>query len=147
MRFEPVLLALLLLSCPAQAVCTSLAVSATPLDFGVYDPSVTRASTGTITVQCGVGILPSLTITLTAGSGSYAQRRMQLGPDALNYNLYVDAAHMTVWGDGSGGTATQGLSGLISLGSTDYTVYGLMDAGQYPAPGNYTDTIVVGVIF
>lgn len=149
MRFERIalLLALVLLPCPAQAICTSLAVSATPLDFGVYDPSAGAASTGTVTVQCGVGILPSLTVTLTTGSGSYGQRRMLQGSDALTYNLYVDAAHMMVWGDGTGGTATQGLSGLISLGATDYTVYGAMDAGQYPAPGSYGDTITVSVNF
>ncbi|HEX7727175.1 MAG TPA: spore coat U domain-containing protein [Rhizomicrobium sp.] len=150
MRAENMIFAsALLLPVPAQALCTSFGVSATALDFGVYDPAGTAAtqSTGSVTVECGIGVLPSFTIALSKGHGSYTQRAMAGTAGMLNYNLYADAAHMTVWGDGNDGTVTQGLSGLIALGSTKYTVYGLAPAGQYPAPDTYSDLITVTVNF
>ncbi|HWA31056.1 MAG TPA: spore coat U domain-containing protein [Rhizomicrobium sp.] len=149
MRIRSLAVFFLLAPSPALALCTSIGVSATPVDFGVYDPASSAAAgaTGTITVQCGIGILPVFTVSLSKGSGSFAQRTLQQGSDTLNYNLYADALHMTVWGDGSGGSVTQGWAGLLTLGSTDYTVYGLVTSGQYPAPGSYTDSIVVTVKF
>jgi len=133
----------------AHAICTSFGVTATALDFGVYDPDASgpSSSTATVTVQCGVGILPAFSVALSSGGGTYAQRFMINGTERLNYNLYADAAHMTVWGDGTGATVVQSLSGLITLGSTRYTVYGLIDSGQYPAPGGYSDTITATVNF
>ncbi|HEY8949744.1 MAG TPA: spore coat U domain-containing protein [Rhizomicrobium sp.] len=148
MRCESIAFALgMLWPGSALAICTSFGVTATSVDFGVYDPSGTTETTGGVAVQCGIGVLPAFTVGLSKGSGSYAQRQMLNGSDKLTYNLYTDAAHMTVWGDGTGSTVTQGLSGLITLGSTTYTVYGLVDAAQYPAPGPYTDTITVAVNF
>jgi spore coat protein U-like protein len=150
MRIERLAAAVLFaLPLPAQAICTSFGVTTTPLDFGVYDPGAPNPtpSTGDVTIQCGVGILPAFSVALSAGTGSYTQRTLRNGTDALNYNLYADAAHMTVWGDGTGATVTQNLTGLITLGSRSYTVYGLADPGQHPAPGPYVDTITVIVNF
>lgn len=150
MRVERIaFLALLFLPPPAWALCTSIGVSATPVDFGVYDPATAgpATTTGTVTVQCGIGILPAFTVSLSKGSGSFAQRTMQQGADVLDYNLYTDSQHMIVWGDGNDGSVTQGWQGLLTLGSTDYTVYGLVTSGQYPAPGSYTDSITVTVKF
>jgi spore coat protein U-like protein len=138
-----------LLPTAANALCTSFGVTATALNFDVYDPAAggATAATGTVTVQCGVGLLPSFSVALSKGGGTYAQRMMVKGADELNYNLYADSAHMMVWGDGTGGTVTQSLTGIITLGSTKYTVFGLVDAGQYPAPGTYSDSITVTVNF
>jgi spore coat protein U-like protein len=150
MRFETLIAVLAMLwPLPAGAICTSFGVSATTLDFGVYDPGSASPtqSNGSVTVQCGIGVLPSFTVSLSKGGGSYAQRQLANGTDRLDYNLYADGAHMMVWGDGTGGTVTQGLSGLITLGATTYTDYGLADRGQHPAPGMYGDTITVTVNF
>jgi spore coat protein U-like protein len=150
MRIERLAAALLFaLPLPAQAICTSFGVTTTTLDFGVYDPgsSSPTASTGNVTIRCGVGILPAFSVALSVGNGSYTQRTLRNGTDALDYNLYADAAHMTVWGDGTGATVTQDLTGLITLGSTSYTVYGAVAPGQHPAPGSYVDTITVIVNF
>jgi len=139
----------LLFPVSADALCTSFGVTATALDFGVYDPEAgaPSTSTATVSIQCGVGILPEFSVALSTGGGSYAQRVMAKGTERLTYNLYADSAHMTVWGDGTGGTVVQSLSGIITLGSTRYSVYGLIDPGQYPAPGAYNDTITVTVNF
>jgi spore coat protein U-like protein len=139
----------LLLPVPAHALCTSFGVSASVLDFGVYDPGAAAdtASTGSVSVQCGIGVLPAFAVSLSKGSGSYAQRTMVNGANLLNYNLYADSGHMTVWGDGTNGTVTQSLTGIIALGATTYTVYGLVGGGQRPAPGGYSDTITVTVTF
>ena len=149
MRIERLVGAFLLLPLPAQALCTSFGVTATALDFGVYDPGAAgpTLSTASVTIRCGVGILPAFSVGLSTGNGSYAQRALRNGTETLGYNLYADAAHMTVWGDGTGGTVTQDLTGLITLGATSYTVYGLADAGQHPGAGPYTDTITVMVNF
>jgi spore coat protein U-like protein len=135
----------------AQTACIpSLSVGATALSFGVYDPGSASSikSTGTVTVECLVGVLPSFTIALSAGnSGSYAVRQMSNGSDRLNYNLYTDSNHTVVWGDGTGATSTDSFAGLISLLSTNFTVYGRVPHAQYPAPGTFTDTITVTVTY
>jgi spore coat protein U-like protein len=151
MRFRELvwLAGLALLPTSAQALCTSFGVTATALNFDVYDPAAgaATAAAGTVTVQCGIGLLPSFSVALSKGGGTYAQRVMANGADALKYNLYADSMHMTVWGDGTDGTVTQSLTGIITLGSTNYTVFGLVGAGQYPTPGTYSDSITVMVNF
>jgi spore coat protein U-like protein len=120
------------------------------LNFGVYDPGAASAgkSTATITLKCLVGLLPSFNVTLSAGnSGSYAVRKMTEGGDTLSYNLYTDSNDTMIWGDGNGGTSTDNYDGLISLGGTQFTVYGAVPHGQYPATGNFTDSITVTVTY
>ncbi|HEY1836877.1 MAG TPA: spore coat U domain-containing protein [Rhizomicrobium sp.] len=141
----------LLLSQSAQAICVpSLGVSATELNFGVYDPGAASANTSmaTITLQCAVGLLPSFSVALSpGGSGSYAMRRMTNGSAVLSYNFYTDPNDTVVWGDGSGTTSTDSSSGLLSLGATSFTVYGSVPRGQYPAPGSFADEIMVTVTY
>jgi spore coat protein U-like protein len=59
------------------------------------------------------------------------------------YNLYVDATLITVWGDGTGQSAT--VSDTQS--AANYTVYGRIPAGQNAYVGVYSDTIVITVTF
>jgi spore coat protein U-like protein len=148
LRFFPAIL-LASLPVPAKAVCVGFGVTATALGFGVYQPSAASPTTsqGTVTVQCGIGLLGAFSVALSKGTGSFAQRTMKMSSNSLNYNLYTDLAHSMVWGDGTGGTFTQSFSALISLGSINYTVYGQIPSGQYPAPGPYNDTITATVTF
>jgi spore coat protein U-like protein len=133
----------------AHALCIGIGVSATTVDFGTYDPSTPGPTTtqGTVTVQCTVGILTGLTVALSTGQGSYAQRTMKNGSNVLKYNLYIDGNYMTVWGDGTSGTMMQSFGALISLGSISYVVYGQAPKAQYPAKGAYNDPITVTVTF
>jgi len=133
------------------AACT---VTATPVAFGQYRPtsSVATTTSGTITLVCTqlLTLLPSYTISLSAGGGStYGNRRLASGTVFLRYQLYRDAGRQVVWGDGSGGSSTLTDTVLLSLLSSgkSYTVYGAISAGQNVAPGIYTDTILVTVTY
>ena len=89
---------------PNAATC---AVSATGLNFGVYDPlsAAPLVATGQVTVTCGLAggmaVRVSLATSYSIGSGgSYALRTMRAGANPLNYNLFFDAAFTQICGDG-----------------------------------------------
>lgn len=97
-------------------------INATNVAFGstgVIQGALT--ATGTISAQC------------TNGDG------------AVNYQLYLDAAHSTIWGDGTAGTSTA--TGTGSGLSQSLTVYGQVPAQTTPAPGTYSDTITATITF
>jgi spore coat protein U-like protein len=68
---------------------------------------------------------------------------MSTGSDQLNYNLFVDASRVVVWGDGSGGSSTVALTAAAA----DIPVYGRVPGGQNVPAGSYIDTIVVTVTY
>ncbi|TWD86072.1 spore coat protein U-like protein [Variovorax beijingensis] len=125
-------------------------VIAGDLAFGNYAPlsALVTDSTSTIAIQARLiaGLLPtavSYTIGLGPGAGTIAQRKMTSGANGLNYNLYTDAAHDTVWGASSISGSTSPITGNAS-----HTVYGRIPANQTTVvPGIYADTIVVTVTF
>jgi len=153
----------------ALLACASLAaragdctVSATPINFGAYDPitiTTPRESSGTVRVQCrATDFLEGLfgvnvDIALSPGSsGTYAARTLRQGADSvLRYNLYTSAALTTVWGNGGGGTATVGgaVGGLFSgqPSPRSFTIYGRIPVAQDPRLGLHSDTITVTVAF
>jgi spore coat protein U-like protein len=138
---------------PATALGLNCSVSATGVAFGNYDPnsSLPTDMTGNVHVLCTVllvSIGAQTNISLdTGGSGSFASRKMSSGVNLLNYNLYKDVSHTTVWGDGTGGTGIFTDNALIEVLGTsiDHAIYGSIPAGQYVAAGSYTDTITVTV--
>jgi spore coat protein U-like protein len=128
----------------------------TPVNFGNYNPfDVTPLdTTGTLVINCSAytsGVLASYSISFNAGSyGSFAAREMANGNDRLNYNLYTDPAHTTLWGDGTSNTVIFPGSCLISFSNNcavNFTIYALMPAEQNVAVGNYSDTITVTVLY
>ncbi|HEY5338636.1 MAG TPA: spore coat U domain-containing protein [Rhizomicrobium sp.] len=134
---------------PAQAICLLGSFTATGLNFGLYNPGALAPaqSQGTISIGCTLSVLTEATIALSKGKGSYLQRTMTMGSNILRYNLYLDSVHTMVWGDGTNGTVTENFTSVVGLGTVNFPVYGLVDAGQYPAPGAYGDTIVVTFTF
>ena len=93
-----------------QPNCTT---SATPLGFGTYTPgNGALTATSNITVNCtkNTGYTIALDPGTTTGD-SFTQRLMASGTNVLQYNLYTTATFGTVWGDGTGGTATQAGTG------------------------------------
>jgi spore coat protein U-like protein len=128
----------------ARADCT---VSLGTLAFGSYDvfAGSPADSTATITYTCSG---PATTPTLSIGTGvaaSFSPRRIKSGSNAISYNLYVDAARTSVWGDGTAGTST--VACAMGSGLTA-TVYGRIFAGQTSArAGSYLDSVVVTVNF
>jgi spore coat protein U-like protein len=139
----------------ALALLQSCTVAATGVNFSTYNPlsASPNDATSTVTVDCQnliVGLFVNYTVSLSSGSsGNYTQRHMQSGSSTLNYNLFLTASHTTVWGDGSGGTGTNGLAAILIVGDTQtpYTAYGRIFAGQDRAAGNYSDTIIVTLTY
>ena len=131
-----------LLACPpaSAATCT---ISPQDVSFGNYDPLASQPldGVGNISVRCDAET--SFTISLGAGSGSYSARQMTSGANVLEYALYTEPARLTVWGDGSSGTATVS----DSASSAEETVYGRVPALQNVPAGAYGDVIVVTVTY
>lgn len=125
--------------------------TATGESFGSYNPfsAAPTTSTASLTVTCQgtASTLVSYTIALGGGSsGAVGSRTMGSGTGQLAYQLYRDAAHTQVWGDGSAGsvTVTDGYqSGVATPVSRTYTAYGVIPAGLRTSPGSYGDTITV----
>ena len=118
--------------------------SNSPINFGDYDPMLTGNldATGSIRIRCNRTV--DITMKIDAGTGgSFAPRTMQGPIDQLVYNLYLDAARTTVWGDGTGGT---GVAYFYNVSRwTTVPVYGRAPLGQSVGVGIYTDTVVVTV--
>ncbi|NTV94804.1 MAG: spore coat protein U domain-containing protein [Thiobacillus sp.] len=144
---------------PAAALCIicscSVAVDS-QVAFGTYNPLPGSAAdaAGHFTVTCDLtlGLLGTYTVGLSkGGSGSYAPRKMSSGANTLNYNLYTDAAHTSVWGDGTGGTSLVSDASLLTLLGhvvRHYDVYGRIQGSQQTArPGSYADTVVITVTY
>lgn len=130
-------------------VTANCTVSTSPLEFGDVDPlsGSNVDGAGGITVTCTNGTGWTAAAGIGSGSGaSFASRRMADGSNLLNYNLYTDAARSSVWGDGTGSTATIGGTGNGSAQNS--TVYGRIGSGQTSAPpGSYADTVSVTVTY
>src|SRR5690242_1116346 len=129
----------------AAAVCTA---SATSVAFGTINPFGSAITpNGTITVACsGGGTGSTYTIALSTGnSGSYSTRQMQSGTNTLNYNLYTTSALSSIWGNGTGGSAT--VTGTNTKATSNFTVYGKLPTPQGVTPSSYSDTITVTVTY
>ena len=126
------------LSLPAGAATCSL--SATGLNFGVYDLVNAISSTSSITLSCSRSLgefgnrrIP-YQIELSTGGGSYAAREMVNGTSIMRYNLYADATRTAVWGDGTGGSVP--VDGILRIPpfalseQTEHTVYGMVFPNQ-----------------
>ncbi|HTS20917.1 MAG TPA: spore coat U domain-containing protein [Casimicrobiaceae bacterium] len=152
-----------LLGCAALATQDALAVSCSAstvgVAFGAYDvfSSSPVPGTGSVKVNCSLTtetlVKVNYTISLATGSSnSFVQRTMAGGGSSLHYNLYTSNSYSTVWGDGSGSTAT--VSGSMTLivffsptGSATVTVYGQVPALQDVTVSNYQDNVTVTVSY
>ncbi|HYH23279.1 MAG TPA: spore coat U domain-containing protein [Azospirillum sp.] len=144
---------------PAAADCLLCVCTANTgnLNFGNYNPlsAAPLDDVATVRVRCslaGTGVLPALVsydIGLSAGSsGSTNPREMRLDGERLLYNLYSDAARTQVWGEAGSSSQLTVSYGTALLGTwVQSDVYGRIFARQYPAPGRYTDSIVVTVSY
>lgn len=138
-----------ILSAPAWAACS---VSAISINFGGYDvfQTVPLDSTGTVTVSCDEVPPPDVTISMgqSPNSGAFIPRAMKLstGPDLLNYNLYVDSARTSVWGDSTGGTTT--LTDKVRRNRPWVaTAYGRIFPLQDVGAGAYSDSLSVTIVW
>ena len=128
------------------AGCT---VTSSGVAFGSYSVFATSPTntTGTISYSCTLPVNPPL-IALDRGSSATFYPRTLTGTySSLQYNLYLDAACTTVWGDGSSGTSTYQAGAPASGQNYSATVYGRIPARQNAQAGAYSDSIVITISF
>jgi spore coat protein U-like protein len=120
------------------ASCTNLGASLAfgPAGYNVYG-AVDMTQAGTLTYKCPPSLSPIVSMSASA-NGAYRPRQMTSGGNALNYDLYFDAAMTIVWGVGADSQA-------VPTGGATQNVpfYGRIFAQQDAAVGNYSDTITV----
>ena len=120
--------------------------SASTLNFGTQGVLAANVDqTSTIQVVC-TNTTP-FTIGLDAGTASgatVATRKLTSGGNTVNYALYSDAAHTTIWGNT---VSTDTVAGTGAGSAQNFTVYGRVPPQAAPAPGNYSDTITVTVMY
>jgi spore coat protein U domain-containing protein, fimbrial subunit CupE1/2/3/6 len=122
---------------PARAAPSCKGISVTPLAFGSYDVygATPLDSAGTISYSCPPPALPSVTIDLGLAFGN-GRRRMSLGSEFLEYEIYLDAARTTVWPSNNAIAVPQGNNSSVPF-------YGRVFPLQDVSVGTYTDTLVV----
>lgn len=114
--------------------------------FGTLNPLADNDTQGDIVWVCTSGTNTVIELD-GGGSGNIAGRTMA-GPGALPYQLYTDAGRSQVFGDGTTGNSV-GVSGTGYASPDTVTVYGRVaqaDA-QTATNGNYSDTVVVTIVF
>lgn len=130
---------------PVMAACT---ISTTAVSFGAYNVFSGSAldSTGSVIFNCDRR--SNITIALDQGGApSFNPRRMLKSGEALNYNLYLDAARTTIWGDGTGGTQVYANANTPRNQNVTVTIYGRIPAGQDVTAGSYANTVTATVNF
>jgi spore coat protein U-like protein len=121
--------------------------SASNIDFGAKGViNVNVDATGTIVVQCTTGTTYNIGLDAGTGTGATVAQRRMTGPGAavINYGLFRDGGHATVWGN-TIGTDTQ--AGTGNGAAQSLTVYGRVAPQTTPAPGSYTDTVTVTLTY
>ena len=94
-------------------------------------------------------LLQTIEVALNAGGAtSISARRTAQGANTLSYNIYSDANHTALWGNGSGGagTVTLPFNGLLRFAAA-VKAYGRTPAHRYVRAGAYTDTATVTVTY
>lgn len=137
-----------LLACAAyfavaeQAAAATCSVNPQAVSFGSYDPLDTteRDGVGNINITCDAPV--DFTVSLSAGSGTYQERKMFSGASHLSYNLYTDASRAVVWGDGisAGDVSASGTS-------VDLPVYGRIAPRQNVPAETYSDVVIVTISY
>ncbi|WP_315902117.1 Csu type fimbrial protein [Serratia marcescens] len=120
-------------------------VSFGTLNFGtLYFLSTTTSvagqqNAGAIRVKCTNGT--SYSVLLGGGqSGNTAARYLQSAAgQRVNYNLYTNAAHSTIWDN------LTGVSQTANGADNWLPVYGMIPAQSTPPTGSYTDTVQVTI--
>jgi spore coat protein U-like protein len=126
----------------------SCTITAVGVSFGTYDVFSGSAldSTGSVTYNC-ISVLTTITINLSRGGApTFSPRQMFRSGEALGYNLYLDAARMTIWGDATSGTSHYAVTPVL-LSNVTVTIYGRIPARQDVSAGSYTDTVVATINF
>jgi spore coat protein U-like protein len=125
-------------------VLSTCNVGATAVNFG--SAGVLSSNTdaqGTLSIQCSASL--PYTVSLdggTSGATDPTQRKMSFSGANVTYGLYRDSARTQPWGSTVGTNTTSGNGTGVTQ---TQTVYGRVGAQTTPAPGVYSDSVVVTV--
>jgi spore coat protein U-like protein len=125
-----------------QSTCL---VSATAMAFGTYTGAV-ATSTSAVSVTCTNTTPYNVGLSAGLATGATVTTRQMTGPASalLGYALFSNSARTTNWGQTIG---TDTVTGTGNGAAQALTVYGQATAGQFVAPGAYTDTITATVTY
>lgn len=129
-----------------QGSCT---ISVTSVAFGSYNVFNASAldSSGTVTFSCN-NQGNHVSISLGKGTSStFAPRTMTKGSETLGYNLFLDAARTSIWGDGTSGTSVYTRTNPPNNTNVSIPIYGRVMASQDVSAGNYSDTVLATINF
>jgi len=136
------------------SVADNCTISTTAIAFGAYDPVVTNLTapkdgTGSVTITCTQGAVATIGLNagLNGGTAVGTTRAMKSGSDQLNYEIYQETGHSTVWGNS--GAALLSPVAAPSTAPRTYTTFGRIPGAQVtvPAGATYTDTVTATVNF
>jgi len=123
-------------------------LSAGQLDFGTAGLLTSAVNAqANISVSCTNGAPYSVALG-PGGTGTGPTARKMVGPGgaSIQYGLYKDSGRTSPWGDTAAGAST--LASATGSGvSQTLTVYGQVPAQTTPAPGSYTDTVVITLTY
>ena len=144
--------ALALLGSQALAGTQTCSVTATNLAFGSFTGSRID-TTAVIRLICnGGGNNNPYSVALSQGVSNSFIDRFMLSPaqGELTYNMYIDPGRSIIWGNGAGQTQVQ--SGILDFRHTGAVtvpliIYGRVPFQTLPAPGQYSDNILITVTF
>jgi len=113
--------------------------------FGTYTAAA-ASSTSTVSVTCTNTTPYNVGLNAGSAAGATVTTRSMTGPGSalLGYSLFSDSARIVNWGQTIG---TDTVTGAGNGSAQALTVYGQVAAGQYLAPGAYTDTITATVTY
>ena len=149
----------LMASADPRAPSRSCTIETRPLSFGIYD---TLAETdldaiGQIIYTCENGNGPGrakpeergIRIEMAQGSSNSFAPRHMLGPGLgdLEYNIYLDATHRTVWGTGEGPTQAYVDTNPPNRTTVIVPAFGRIFGRQEVAAGPYADDVPVRILF
>ncbi|WP_320198831.1 Csu type fimbrial protein [Agrobacterium sp. rho-13.3] len=126
------------------AVEPTCIVTAQPINFGGHGVLNTIVdATGSISLTCTTNLAYSIALNGGLSNSPPASRQMVLAGSSITYGLYRDLARSNVWGSGTGQIATGTGTGTLQT----LAVYGRVPVQSTPAPGIYSDTVVVTVSY
>ncbi|MGC2128785.1 MAG: spore coat U domain-containing protein [Candidatus Aquilonibacter sp.] len=129
---------------PVSAPGSACDITANPMKFPAYDPSVPydTSAVGTISVTCNSPLLLQISLITT---DACTRRNLRFGLNRLVYNLYQDSGHSIVWGS-LNPICGRVLTDTVILRS-QFSVYGLLPREQNVVAGTYSDVVTIEANF
>lgn len=129
---------------PMLFVAPQCTILAADLDFGTIVGLDGHGAATNLSVTCSASAPYEIALDGGSAGGGISHRRMRQGPDAIDYQLYLDSGHTQLWGDGMTGSPYSGTGNGVAQ---SVPVHGwIPPQGPKPA-GTYTDIITATVTY